>query len=201
MFNDGINFHSFTQERLNLGGRIGDKDSEGYARAKVLNLSVGYRATFKSVGTQLGVSDGEAQEQINKWWSLFPALRRWQDRLIFTSKQSGYCTTLLGRRIKVENLQEGNTWRREAAERQLINNIAQASAREVMAMGMIHIAQNTQLSPTFGLLCQVYDELVFESEAIEADSQIVTECMKNSVKLQVPLTVDCKTGSNWSECH
>lgn len=191
MFNKGIDFHSYTAERLGI-----DRD-----KAKVLNLSVGYRATYKSVMQQLGGSDGEAQEQINKWWGLFPSLRRWQDRLIYDAKRSGFCTTLLGRKIRVEDLSHVNVWRREGAERQLINNITQASAREVMAMAMIHLAKDTRLSPTFGLLIQVYDELVFESSSINSDKLIVIEDMQKAVKLDVSLTVNCKIGTDWSGCH
>lgn len=198
VFNSGQNFHTFTQQRMGFS-----LDDAGYKRAKILNLSVGYRATFKSVGQQLRCSDEEAQAEINKWWNLFPTLRRWQDKLIFDSKRSGYCTTLLGRRIKIEGLDHGNQWKREAAERQLINNIAQASAREVMAMGMIKvnrlIGDDCGFSPTFGLLIQVYDDLVFESQEIDYDKKLVVSCMETAVKLDVPLTVDCKTGPNWSE--
>lgn len=191
LFNEGTDFHAYTASRLGI-------DRE---RAKVLNLSVGYRATFKSVSAQLRCSNEEAQKQIDNWWSLFPVLRRWQDKLIYDSKNSGYCTTLLGRRIRIDDLSHGNSWRREGAERQLINNITQGSATEIAKMGMIQIENNPKLSPTFGLLVYVYDELLFESEHIEDDCALVVENMINAVKLEVPLTVDCKTGTNWSDCH
>ncbi len=188
MFNNGVDFHDFTAERLNIS-----RD-----RAKVLNLSVGYRATFKSVSQQLKCTDKEAQNEINKWWSLFPTLRRWQDNLIYDSKREGFCSTLLGLQIKVDGLNAPNSWVREAAERQLINNITQGSAAEIMKLAMIKIA-NTGFSPGFGLLVQVYDELVFESAYIGIDAVKVTQCMEQAIKLDVPLVVDCKTGPNWAE--
>lgn len=191
MFNKGVDFHTFTAERLGI-----DRD-----RAKVLNLSVGYRATFKSVSAQLRCHDAEAQSQIDKWWSLFPTLRRWQDALIYDAKSSGFCTTLLGRRIRIEDLSHGNKWRREGAERQLINNITQGSAAEIIKMAMVKISRESRLSNTFGLLVQVYDELLWESEVPAADSLIVCEDMENAVELDVPLTVDCKTGPDWASCH
>jgi len=191
MFNSGIDFHVFTQTRLEIDRQ----------KAKILNLSVGYRATYKSVSAQLKCSETEAQTQIDQWWSMFPGLRRWQDKLIWESKRSGYFTTLLGRRIKVDSLDSNNKWKREAAERQLINNIAQSGAREVMVKAMIRINSAFGLSASFGLLVQVYDELLFESQDIESDIKIVIDNMVNAVKLDVPLTVDGKIGLNWSECH
>jgi len=189
LFNDGVDFHQFTANKLGIS-----RD-----RAKILNLSVGYRATFKSVAQQLKCSDKEAQNEINNWWGLFPTLRRWQDGLIFDSKRSGFCTTLLGRRIRIEDMESGNSWRRESAERQLINNITQGSAAEVMKLGMIAVHTDSRLSAQAGLLIQVYDQLVFESPDIGHDLQIVVEDMEKAVKLIVPLVVDAKIGPNWAE--
>jgi DNA polymerase-1 len=187
MFNDGVDFHAFTSERLGITRE----------RAKVLNLSVGYRATKYSVQRQLGGTLDEAQEQIDKWWNLFPNLRRWQETIIYESRRSGFCTTLLGRRIKVDALTEGNPWKREAAERQLINNITQGSAAEIMKLAMLKIHK---CAPSLGLLVQVYDELLFESPRIIEDLEIVKKSMECAIKLDVPLTIDCKQGNNWGDC-
>lgn len=188
MFRQGIDFHSFTAERLKIS-----RD-----KAKVLNLSVGYRATYKSVSQQLKCGEREAQNEIDRWWSLFPKLRRWQESLIYESKRSGFCITLLGRRIRIDDLQHGNLWRREGAERQLINNITQGSAAEIMKLAMIKVVQHI---PYLGLLIQVYDQLVFEeTESLMQDvMRAVKYCMENAIALEVPLTVDCKTGINWGE--
>lgn len=186
MFNSGVDFHSYTSDSLR-------RDRE---KAKVLNLSVGYRATFKSVSQQLKCSDQTAQDEIDKWWGLFPELYDWQQKLIYESKRTGYCTTLMGRRIKIEGLNEYNKWKREAAERQLINNIAQASATEVMKKAMIEIDE-----AGINILVQVYDELLFEEkeEDIENAMQIVVNLMENCVKLDVPLTVDGGIGRTWTD--
>lgn len=187
MFNSGTDFHSYTAERIGI-----DRD-----RAKVLNLSVGYRATFKSVAQQLKCSDQEAQQQIDAWWSMFPGLKAWQTRFIWQVKKDGFFTTLLGRRIKVDNLNEYNKWKREAAERQLINNIAQASATEVMKMAMVQVHK-----AGVSILVQVYDSLLVEDKAeeIEDTVQHVASLMRNAVKLDVPLTVDTGIGNNWAAC-
>lgn len=194
MFNDGVDFHIFTEQRMGINRE----------RAKVLNLSVSYRATKFSVQRQLGGTLEEAQKQIDAWWSLFPQLRRWQEGLIFASKRSGFCTTLLGRRIRVDGLSDGNSWKKEAAERQLINNITQGSAAEIMKKAMILIfkgQENRMFNDSFGLLVQVYDELLAESLNMEEDIKQMAWCMTNAMKLDVPLTVDSKVGASWADCH
>lgn len=185
MFNSGVKFHDFTNERMKM---------DDYDKAKVLNLSVGYRATFKSVAQQLKCSDHQAQKEIDTWWGMFPGLRYWQDKLIWQSKKDGYCTTLMGRRIKIEGLNEYNKWKREAAVRQLLNNIIQGSASEIMKLAMIKVDEIPQVFP----LIQVYDQLVFEVKN-EAMVMVVKETMEKAVKLDVPLVVEAKSGLNWAE--
>jgi DNA polymerase-1 len=188
LFTKDIDFHTYTAERLAI-------DRE---KAKILNLSVSYRATKYSVSEQLRCSHDTAQREIDAWWNLFPHLWDWQEKLIYTSRRDGYFTTLLGRRIKVDGLDHGNRARRESAERQLMNNIAQASAGEVMKMGMIKADQ-----AGIKLLVQVYDELLLEeTEAeIEAAMNVAVESLETAIKLDVPLVVDAKIGPNWAEVH
>ena len=73
LFNDGIDFHQFTADKLGIS-----RD-----RAKVLNLSVGYRATFKSVSQQLKCSDRRRRMKSINGGDSFLHLRRWQDELIY----------------------------------------------------------------------------------------------------------------------
>ena len=186
MFSSGTDFHNYTAERLGIGREA----------AKVLNLSVGYRATFKSVSQQLKCSEQEAQKQIDAWWSAFPQLYAWQTKLIWQAKKDGYFTTLMGRRINVDGLNEYNKWKREHAERQLINNIAQASATEVMKHVMIQAHKHN-----INILVQVYDSLLIEEPKDEIEAQIekAADIMKHAVKLDVPLTVDYGIGSSWAD--
>jgi DNA polymerase-1 len=187
MFVSGIDFHTYTAQKLGI-----DRD-----RAKVLNLSVGYRATFKSVSQQLRCSELEAQKHIDAWWSAFPQLHAWQTKLIWQTKRDGYFTTLMGRRIKVDNLNEYNKWKREYAERQLINNVAQAPATEVMKKAMIEVHK-----AGINILVQVYDSLLIEEkkEDIQEAVEFTKSLMINTTKLDVPLTVDYGIGVNWENC-
>lgn len=132
-------------------------------------------------------------------WELFPGLRRWEEKLIFDAKRSGFITTLLGRRIAIEGLDSPISWKREAAQRQLMNNWAQGSAAEVMKLGMIKVANDKRLHPQFGLLIQVYDQLVAESPNMEQDLLYMKEDMETAIKLSVPLVCEAKRGPNWTD--
>lgn len=186
MFNKGTDFHDYTAKKLNISRE----------RAKVLNLSVGYRATFKSVSQQLNCTELDAQKQIDAWWGAFPELHAWQQKLIWQTRKDGYFTTLMGRRIKVDGLTEYNKWQKEYAERQLINNVAQAPATEIMKLGMIAVHK-----AGIDILVQVYDSLLVEgpTESIKEITLQTAELMKTSYKLDVPLTVDSGTGPTWAD--
>ena len=61
---------------------------------------------------------------------------------------------------------------------------------------------NCNLKPvTCNLVLQVHDELLFECDpkSVKEIAKMVKEKMENALKLSVPVTVDLKIGSNWSE--
>jgi DNA polymerase-1 len=209
LFNSGESIHKFTQRRMELGGILGEGPE--YDKAKVFNLSVGYFATPASVSSQLKCSWEEAEKQIEIWWSLFPGLRRWGEKLTYDCTRSGFCTTLLGRRIKIDGLDSTEFyfdrktgkkifWKRESAKRQMMNNICQGTATEIIKKGMIKISENNGYSSGFGLLVQVHDDLLAESYDMIKDIKMMEFDMIKAIKLDVPLTVDCKIGPNWADC-
>lgn len=187
LFNDGIDFHQFTAERLGI---------DRFA-AKTLNLSVGYLATEYSVSRQLNCGLEEAKEHINAWWRLFPDLRMWEYAFIEVTKQKGYLETLLGMRIPVDELDSFNSYRRGNAERQVINNLAQGSAQEIMQLGMLELDKQG-----FHILLQVHDSVLLE-EVYKGDTQkqTVSDILCNVYQLRVPLTATVKVGHRWGELN
>lgn len=189
MFREGTNFHRFTAERMGMS-----KD-----RAKVLNLSVGYRATSKSVSQQLKCSEAEAQKEIDRWWAMFPRLRQWEDETIAKARRDGYVTTLYGRRIKLENICSSVSWQREAAERDAVNNLVQGSAAEIMKKALIDLDKEGA-----DIRVSIHDEALIElsgnSGDLDKKADRYAEVMRNCVNLRVPLSVEWRVGSNWQEC-
>ena len=53
------------------------------------------------------------------------------------------------------------------------------------------------------MILQVHDELLFETHPEEEKIMfdIVVDKMENSIKLDIPLKVDCKIGDNWYDIH
>ena len=68
--------------------------------------------------------------------------------------------------------------------------------------GQVTENKHCNLKPvTCNLVLQVHDELLFECDpkSVKEIAKMVKEKMENALKLSVPVTVDLKIGSNWSE--
>lgn len=183
MFCEGINFHTYTAERMKIA-----RDA-----AKVLNLSVGYRATKFSVAKQLDIPHWEAQKVIDAWWSMFPRLAEWEEQILAQARKDGYVTTLYGRRIKVDNLDSLDQFKREHAERQAINNLVQGSASEINRKALIELHRNK--AP---ICISVHDEVVIEIDPLDKETdECYTSIMEHCVDLDVPLVVESGIGPSW----
>ncbi len=187
LFNEGRGFHSYFAEHLNIS-----RD-----KAKVFDLETYYRATKYGVARHLNCGLSEAQTRIDEAWNLFPTLHDWEEKTIYEAKKDGYITTLMGRRIKIEGLDSQNSWIREAAERQAMNNIAQGSLQEITKKALIEISKCR-----IDLLLEVYDDVLFESpeECVSSDMEIVVDKMEHTCILSIPMIVDGGISNNWAEC-
>ena len=110
----------------------------------------------------------------------------------------------MGRRRYLRDINSANSFVRQFAERNAINAPIQGSAADMIKIAMIKIHNELivkQLKTK--MLLQVHDELVFDAhiDELEIVKPIIIDCMKNAVKLNVPIEVDLKTGNNWLEAH
>ena len=116
------------------------------------------------------------------------------------AREQGYVSTLFGRRRWIPELQARNQSLRGAGERMAINMPIQGTAADIVKIAMNRLYERLMKSGTHArMLLQVHDELLLEVPKAElADiAAIVREEMEGAVKLDVPLTVDIKSGADW----
>lgn len=120
------------------------------------------------------------------------------------ARENGYVETIMGRRRYLRDINSANQTVRGFAERNAINAPIQGSAADMIKIAMIKIHQdikdhNLQSKMTM----QVHDELVFDVLKSEKEvlKQLITERMKNAIKMEVPILVEVGEGSNWLEAH
>jgi DNA polymerase-1 len=127
----------------------------------------------------------------------------YQNNLLNAARQSGYVTTILGRRrafdpsaIRAQSRYQNRT----QAEREAINMEIQGSAADLMKLALLNVQKRIVAEKRRSkLLLTVHDELVFEvppDELTEMAELARTE-MAGALKLKVPLKVDVGAGKNW----
>eukprot|EP01125_Pyxidicula_operculata_P012309 TRINITY_DN4036_c0_g3_i1.p1 TRINITY_DN4036_c0_g3~~TRINITY_DN4036_c0_g3_i1.p1 ORF type:complete len:1154 (-),score=245.82 TRINITY_DN4036_c0_g3_i1:8-3469(-) len=179
-----------------------DKYGTERRRAKVLNFSIAYGKTVHGLAKDWSVTEEEAQDTLNKWYSDRPEVRDWQSRMISYAKHTGCTRTLLGRYRPLPQINSTNKRFASHSERAAINTPLQGGAADVMVCAMVNLHRNQKLrSLGWRQLLQIHDELIFEGPmetAAEAKDEIV-KIMENPLQrpLLVDLVVDAKIADTW----
>ena len=169
---------------------------------KTVNFATIYGQGATALGQILGVPRKEAQGYIEEYFAHYEGVRRWLDDTIETALETGYVTTLLGRRRVIPELSSRNEMDRAAGERIAANTPIQGSAADLCKLAMLAIAKELpSAAPGARMLLQIHDELVFEvpEGEVEAASECIRSAMEHPYPLSVPLVVGLGVGASWGE--
>ena len=197
-FERGDDIHDQTALKV-FGPDSGLDPHELRRRAKIINYALLYGKTAFTLARDIGVSQSAAQEFIDAYFDGFPGVRRYIDETIASARESGYVSTMFGRRRAVPELTSRNGQIRAAAERVTVNLPIQGTAADILKRAMIDI--HGELPAGVAMILTVHDELLFEVPAALAETVagFVRDRMERAVALAVPLTVDVGIGRNWKE--
>lgn len=173
-------------------------------RAKAINFGLIYGMSAFGLAKQLDVGRHEAQEYIDLYFSRYPGVLAYMDRMRESAKADGYVETIFGRRLYLPEINARNAQRRQYAERAAINAPMQGSAADIIKLAMIKTsAWLAQDAIDVTMMMQVHDELVFEvaENQLIAARDGIRHCMSSAAELSVPLVVDIGDGKNWDEAH
>jgi DNA polymerase-1 len=203
VFLEGGDVHAATASRI-FGVAHEQVTREMRSQAKVINFGLLYGMGPQRVSRETGLSVQEAREFIERYFSSFPTVREWMDRLLAEARARGWVETLLGRRRRIPEIASKDSRLRAFAENAAINTPVQGSAADVIKRAMIDLEAALGRSKLAGrMLLQVHDELVLEVPLAELDEtrELVRRAMEDAVVLDVPLRVDFGHGRNWLEAH
>ena len=163
-----------------------------------------YGMSAFGLARQLGVGRGEAQDYMARYFSRYPGVRDFMERVREQAHRDGWVETVFGRRLHLDYIHSRNAAQRAGAERAAINAPMQGTAADIIKRAMISVdAWLLEHQDAAHMLMQVHDELVFEvrAEAVDAIVAGVRERMAGAAELAVPLVVDVGVGANWDEAH
>ena len=168
--------------------------------AKMVNFGLAYGMSDFGLSSRANIPRAEAQEFINSYFAAYSGISYYMMQIKEIAREQGYVSTLFGRRRWIPELTARNPSLRGAGERMAINMPIQGTAADIVKIAMIRLYQRLLgMETRTRILLQVHDELLLEVPRSELDGlvPIVREEMESAVKLDVPLTVDIKTGTDW----
>lgn len=173
-------------------------------QAKTINFGVIYGQGAFSLAKQLGIARKTAEEFIATYRERHYGAMAYLDSCIKQAEALGYVTTILGRKLPIQDIHSSNGNLLSFARRNAINYPIQGSAADIIKMAMIRVDRRISgENLSSRLIMQVHDELVFEAPEDELlrMEQLVEEEMGRAIDCSIPLKVDLNHGKNWSEAH
>jgi DNA polymerase-1 len=170
-------------------------------QAKAVNFGVIYGISEFGLARNTGVSREQAREFIRAYFERYPMVKQYMDVMVAQARQTGYVTTILGRRRPIPDISSRNRVRRGFAERTAINTPIQGSAADLIKLAMVRLYRRIMKEGLGSrIILQVHDELIFEIPPEEKDYmvQIVREEMEGVMELKVPLKVEIDVGESWA---
>jgi DNA polymerase I len=175
--------------------------------AKMMNFATSYGVTAYGLAQRTGLSRGEADQFMQRYFAMYPGVKRYIEETKQLARDQGFVETLLGRRRFFPVLRTQATGQqanaiRQAAERAAINHPIQGTAADIIKIAMSRLFHALNAGDYRSrLTLQVHDELVLEVPEAELlpVSRLVKETMEGAYELKAKLKVDLEAGLNWYE--
>ena len=204
-FKNGKDVHRSTASLI-FGVSEDDVSSAQRESAKTVNFGIMYGMGRFGLARRLGVGNDEAADFIRRYFQTYPGVLEYTERVIAEAADSGYASTMLGRRRPITGLASDNARVRGMAERVAVNTPIQGSAADLIKLAMLGVDRRIRSD---GLPCrmvlQVHDELVFEisEDRLDDVSAAVREEMESpeGIELDVPVVTNLASGPDWFEAH
>jgi DNA polymerase I len=203
---NGEDIHALTAREV--FGTEGDP-YELRRRAKTVNFAVLYGISAFGLASRLGIDRSEAQRIIDAYFARFPGIRNYMAETINSCRETGYVSTLYGRKTHLPLIHSRVPGERQFAERAAVNAPIQGTSADIIKRAMARVPQALLDAglPEVRMLLQVHDELVFEVPEAQVEAatpvirQIMCQAHRPAVELTVPLGVEIGTGPSWGAAH
>ncbi|NYF36014.1 DNA polymerase I [Stenotrophomonas sp. JAI102] len=202
-FEQGVDVHRATAAEV-FSRPLNEVTSNERRAAKAINFGLMYGMSAFGLARNLGIDRGQAQDYVALYFSRYPGVRDFMERMRQQAREQGYVETLFGRRLYLNDINARNQGLRAGAERAAINAPMQGTAADIIKRAMVNVDSWLQdHGDQAKMILQVHDELVFETESSFLDTLRlkVVELMSSAAELRVPLVVDAGVGDNWDEAH
>lgn len=170
--------------------------------AKAVNFGIVYGISSFGLSQDLSISKKEAQQYIEDYFAMYPAIHAYLESAKEYAKNTGYSVTAFGRRRPIPELKNSNFMQRSFGERVAMNAPIQGTAADVIKMAMIRVYDRLLKEGLEAkMILQIHDELLIEAPEKEKEMvmTILEEEMSGAADFPVKLEVDAHWGTDWYE--
>lgn len=168
--------------------------------AKAVIFGIVYGISGFGLGSNLHISSKDANNFINKYYELYPGVKKYMDDIVKEAYDKGEVKTMFGRTRKINELKDSNFLIRSSGERMALNTPIQGSSADIMKLAMIEVYKKLKENNLESkMILQIHDEIIIDAKESEINTlkKIVKDAMENIVELKVPLKVEINIGKNW----
>lgn len=198
-FNEGQDIHRITASKV-LGIPEDEITPEQRSRAKAVNFGVIYGMSGFGLSEELSITRREAEQYISDYFDRYKSVKTFMDEQIRKCKETGFVTTLSGRKRQISEINASAYMVRQAGERLAMNSPIQGSAADIIKIAMIKVHDAlADAGLRSKLVLQIHDELIIETYADEKEQvrKILQDNMENAYPLKVKLIAEVNEGTDW----
>jgi len=170
--------------------------------AKAVIFGIVYGISGFGLGENLEINPKEAKQFIDKYYELYPGVKRYMDNIVKEAYEEGSVRTLFNRKRTIDELSNKNFMIRSQGERIALNTPIQGTSAEIIKKAMVEVYKAfKEHNIKSKMILQVHDELIFDCLEEEKDKivEIVKNIMENTINISVPLKVSADFGRDWYE--
>ena len=176
-FNEDKDIHTQTAMDVFHVGKD-EIDDNMRRQAKAVNFGIVYGISDYGLSENLQITRKEAKAFIDKYFEIYPDVKRYMDEIVQEAKHDGYVSTLMNRRRYLPEITSRNFNQRSFAERTAMNTPIQGTAADIIKKAMIDLQfRLAEEKLQAKMLLQVHDELILEAPKDELD-QLKKLCLK-----------------------
>ncbi len=168
--------------------------------AKAVNFGILYGISAFSLSKDIGVTVAKADRYIKDYLHSFPNVERFMQENVENARETGFVSTMFGRKRPVPELRASNKIVQAAGKRIAMNTPIQGTAADIIKAAMVRVWRRLrEEAPNARLILQIHDELIVEAPLADRQiaAQILQSEMEQACTLSIPLTADVEEGASW----